>query len=121
MSGAVTNTPGLGAAQAAAKDLQLAAEDTSFITLAYAVVYPFGVFGIIGAILILKMIFGVNLEKERELHRKLDVLKSNKPVSIHLQMQNKQLIGKPLRTIFELLKEPIVVSRLFHNTANTFG
>jgi putative transport protein len=115
MSGAVTNTPGLGAAQAAAKDLQLAAEDTSFITLAYAVVYPFGVFGIIGAILILKMIFGVNLEKERELHRKLDVLKSNKPVSIHLQMQNKQLIGKPLRTIFELLKEPIVVSRLFHN------
>ncbi|HTH30154.1 MAG TPA: hypothetical protein VL946_02340, partial [Lacibacter sp.] len=45
MSGAVTNTPGLGAAQAAAKDLQIAAEDTSFITLAYAVVYPFGVFG----------------------------------------------------------------------------
>ena len=115
MSGAVTNTPGLGAAQAAAKDLHLAANDTSFITLAYAVVYPFGVFGIIGAILILKMIFRVNLEKERELHRKLDVLKSNKPVSIHLLMQNKQLIGKPLRTIFELLKEPIVVSRLFHN------
>ena len=115
MSGAVTNTPGLGAAQAAAKDLHLAANDTTFITLAYAVVYPFGVFGIIGAILILKAIFRVNLDKERELHRKLDVIKSNKPVSIHLAMQNKQLIGKPLRTIFELLKEPIVVSRLFHN------
>lgn len=115
MSGAVTNTPGLGAAQAAAKDLHLAADDTSFITLAYAVVYPFGVFGIIGAILILKTVFGVNLDKERELHRKLDVLKSNKPISIHLVMQNKQLIGKPLRTVFELLKEPIVVSRLFHN------
>jgi putative transport protein len=115
MSGAVTNTPGLGAAQAAAKDLQLPAGDTSFITLAYALVYPFGVFGIIAALLILKKIFRVNLEKERELHRKLDVLKSNKPVSIHLIMQNKQLIGKPLRTIFELLKEPIVVSRLFHN------
>lgn len=115
MSGAVTNTPGLGAAQAAAKDLQLPASDTSFITLAYALVYPFGVFGIIAALLILKKIFRVNLEKERELHRKLDVLKSNKPVSIHLIMQNKQLIGKPLRTIFELLKEPIVVSRLFHN------
>jgi putative transport protein len=115
MSGAVTNTPGLGAAQAAAKDLHLAANDTSFITLAYAVVYPFGVFGIIGAILILKAVFRVNLDKERELHRKLDVIKSNKPVSIHLVMQNKQLIGKPLRTIFELLKEPIVISRLFHN------
>ncbi|MEJ8817496.1 putative transporter [Lacibacter sp. H407] len=115
MSGAVTNTPGLGAAQAAAKDLHLAANDTSFITLAYAVVYPFGVFGIIAALLILKKVFRVNLDKERELHRKLDVIKSNKPVSIHLTMQNKQLIGKPLRTIFELLKEPIVVSRLFHN------
>lgn len=114
MSGAVTNTPGLGAAQAAAKDLHLPASDTSFITLAYAVVYPFGVFGIIAAILILKKVFRVNLEKERELHRKLDVLKSNKPVSIHLLMQNKQLVGKPLRNIFELLKEPIVVSRLYH-------
>lgn len=114
MSGAVTNTPGLGAAQAAAKDLHLPASDTSFITLAYAVVYPFGVFGIIAAILILKKVFRVNLEKERELHRKLDVLKSNKPVSIHLVMQNKQLVGKPLRNIFELLKEPIVVSRLYH-------
>lgn len=114
MSGAVTNTPGLGAAQAAAKDLHLPANDISFITLAYAVVYPFGVFGIIAAILILKAIFGVNLDKERELHRKLDILKSNKPVSIHLVMQNKQLIGKPLRNVFELLKEPVVVSRLFH-------
>lgn len=114
MSGAVTNTPGLGAAQAAAKDLHLPANDISFITLAYAVVYPFGVFGIIAAILILKAVFRVNLDKERELHRKLDVIKSNKPVSIHLQMQNKQLIGKPLRHVFELLKEPVVVSRLFH-------
>lgn len=114
MSGAVTNTPGLGAAQAAAKDLHLPANDISFITLAYAVVYPFGVFGIIAAILILKAVFRVNLDKERELHRKLDVIKSNKPVSIHLLMQNKQLIGKPLRNVFELLKEPVVVSRLFH-------
>ncbi|RXK60617.1 putative transporter [Lacibacter luteus] len=114
MSGAVTNTPGLGAAQAAAKDLHLPADTTSFITLAYAVVYPFGVFGIIAAILILKAFFRVNLDKERELHRKLDVLKSNKPVSIHLVMQNKQLVGKPLRNVFELLKEPVVVSRLYH-------
>jgi putative transport protein len=115
MSGAVTNTPGLGAAQAAAKDLHIPASDASFITLAYAVVYPFGVFGIIAALLILKKVFGVNLERERELHRKLDVLKSNKPVSVHLKMQNRQLIGKQLRHVFELLKEPIVVSRLFHD------
>lgn len=114
MSGAVTNTPGMGAAQAAAKDLQLPGDTTSMITLAYALVYPFGVFGIIGSILLLKVIFRVNLDKERELHRKLDIIKSNRPTSIHLKLENKQLFGKQLRGVFDLLKEPIVVSRLFH-------
>ncbi len=114
MSGAVTNTPGMGAAQAAAKDLQLPADTSSMITLAYALVYPFGVFGIIGSILLLKVIFRVNLDKERELHRKLDAIKSNRPVSIHLKLENKQLFGKHLREVFELLKEPVVVSRIFH-------
>ncbi len=114
MSGAVTNTPGMGAAQAAAKDMQLPGDPSSMITLAYALVYPFGVFGIIGSILLLKVIFRVDLDKERELHRKLDALKSRKPISIHLKLENKQLVGKQLREIFELLKEPIVVSRMFH-------
>jgi len=75
-------------------------------------VYPFGVFAIILSLLILKKIFRVDLEKERELHRKLDVIKSNRPVSIHLQVSNPQVEGKPLRTIFDLLKEPIVISRM---------
>ncbi len=114
MSGAVTNTPGLGAAQAAAKDLQVDAASSSFITLTYAIVYPFGVFGIIGSILILKFIFRADLERERALHRKLHVIQSNKPVAFHLSVDNKQLDGKPLRTIFDLLKEPIVVSRMYH-------
>jgi putative transport protein len=47
MSGAVTNTPGLGAAQAAVSDLNSTGTDKSLITLAFAVAYPFGVFGII--------------------------------------------------------------------------
>lgn len=115
MSGAVTNTPGLGAAQAAARDLHVPERNVSFITLAYAIVYPFGVFGIILSLLILRRIFGVNLDKERELHRKLQVLQSNRPISVHLQLENTQLIGQPLRALFDLLKEPIVVSRMFHN------
>jgi putative transport protein len=115
MSGAVTNTPGLGAAQDAAKDLQISTDTSSFIALAYAVVYPFGVFAIIAALLILKKIFRVDLEKERELHRKLELIKSNRPVSIHIHVNNPQIIGKPLRTIFDLLKEPIVVSRMLHD------
>lgn len=115
MSGAVTNTPGLGAAQAAVADLNVTGTDKSLITLAYAVTYPLGVFGIIGALLILKKFFGVNIEEEQERHRKLNVLRANRPVSVHLQLENKQLVGQPLRKLFTMLKERLVVSRMFHN------
>ena len=115
MSGAVTNTPGLGAAQAAVSDLNITGTDKSLITLAYAVTYPLGVFGIIGALLLLKKIFRVKIEDEQELHRKLDVLRANRPVSVHFNLENKQLIGQPLRKLFGLLKEHVIVSRMYHN------
>ena len=66
MSGAVTNTPGLAAAQAAVTDLNITGTDKSLITLAYAVTYPLGVFGIIASLLLLKKIFRINLDDERE-------------------------------------------------------
>jgi len=117
MSGAVTNTPGLGAAQAAMKDLQIADTNNTFsnISLAYAVAYPFGVFGIIASLLLLRKILGINVERERELHRKLEVFRSNKPIAVHLNLENTGLMGKPLRHVFEFLKEPIIVSRMLHN------
>ena len=65
MSGAVTNTPGLAAAQAAVSDLHVTVADKSLITLAYAVTYPLGVFGIIGSLLLLKKVFNIKIEKEQ--------------------------------------------------------
>ena len=115
MSGAVTNTPGLAAAQAAVKEVHAVGFDPSMMTLAYALAYPFGVVGIILALLILKQLFKTDLTTERELHRKLGVLRSGRPISVHLNVENKQLIGKPLRVVFDLMKEPIVVSRMYHN------
>lgn len=115
MSGAITNTPGLAAAQAAVKDVHLSADDTSMMTVAYAVAYPLGVFGIIISMVILKKVFGTNIEREAELHRKLNALRANRLVSIHLNLDNKALIGEPLRTVFKLLKEPMVVSRMYHH------
>ncbi|UEG48700.1 putative transporter [Ferruginibacter lapsinanis] len=115
MSGAVTNTPGLAAAQAAVKEMSITNIDNSLITLAYACAYPFGVFGIILSLIILKRIFKVNLETERELHRKLNVFRSKRPVSVHLNLDNPRLIGQPLRKVFSLLKDPIVVSRMLKN------
>ncbi len=117
MSGAVTNTPGLAAAQAAVKDLQIAGADNSTITLAYAVAYPFAVIGIILSLVLLKKILGVNIEKEQELHRKLGILQGNRPQSIHIALENKQLIGQPVRQIFKMLNEPVIISRMFHKGA----
>jgi putative transport protein len=117
MSGAVTNTPGLAAAQAAVKDLQITGVDNSTITLAYAVAYPFAVIGIILSLVILRKVLGVNIEGERELHRKLGFIQSNRPLSIHIKLENKQLIGQPLRQIFKMLNEPVIISRMFHKGA----
>ena len=117
MSGAVTNTPGLGAAQAAINDMSISDKkvDTSMMTLAYAVAYPFGVFGIIFTLLLLKKIFGVSIESESRFHRRLNLLKSNRLVSLHLNLENGQMIGQTLKDIFSFLKEPIIVSRMMHH------
>ena len=115
MSGAVTNTPGLGAAQAAATDLHLAANNNSLITLAYALVYPFGVFGIIFSLMLVKWILHINIDDEIELHGKLNAMKQERPVSVHLKLENKQLIGQKIQAIFDLIKDHIVVSRMYHD------
>jgi len=115
MSGAVTNTPGLAAAQAAVKDIHVVNVDNGSITLAYAVAYPFAVVGIILSLLILKKIFGINIESEKELHRKLNFIQSNRPLSIHIKLENKQLVGQPLRSIFKMLNEPVIISRMLHD------
>jgi len=115
MSGAVTNTPGLGAAQTTITNLHHTVNDNSLVTLAYAVAYPFGVFGIIISMVLLKKIFKVDIEHETELQNKLNNLREDKVISKHLKLENKQLIGKPISAIFEMIKTPIVVSRMFHN------
>ncbi len=115
MSGAVTNTPGLGAAQAAINDLKIKGLDGSGMTLAYALTYPFGVFGIIITFLILKVVFRINISREQELHRRLTALSANKVVSFHLVLENDGLDKQPLKTIFDLLPDKIIVSRLMQH------
>ena len=115
MSGAVTNTPGLAAAQAAAKDLQIHGVDGSAITLAYAVAYPFAVTGIILSLIILKKVLRINIEDEQERHRKINFIQSDRPLSIHIKLENKQLIGQPVRKIFKMVNAPVIISRMFHN------
>lgn len=114
MSGAVTNTPGLAAAQTTLGNISSNSSGITTMTLAYAVAYPFGVFGIIISMLLLKKIFRIDIVKETELQNKLQNLREDKVISKHLKLENKQLIGKSIHQIFEMIKTPIVVSRMYH-------
>jgi putative transport protein len=70
-SGATTNTPSLGATQQMVKTLHGAATDKgAMASIAYAVSYPGGVFGIIGVLLLLRGVFRIDAEKESELFRR---------------------------------------------------
>lgn len=115
MSGAVTNTPGLGAAQTTMSNLNETAAATSMVTLAYAVAYPFGVFGIIIAMLLIKKIYRINVDDETEAQNKLATLRKDNVISKHLKLENHQLVGQPIATIFEIIQTPIVISRMYHN------
>ncbi len=95
-------------------NLHQASEETSLVTLAYAVAYPFGVFGIIISMLLLKKIFKVDIQHETELQNKLNHFREDRVISKHLKLENHQLVGKPISAIFEMIKKPIVVSRMYH-------
>lgn len=81
LSGAVTNTPGLGAAQQAYSDMYGVGDNT--IALGYAVAYPLGVIGIILSIMFVRYVFRVNFDKENEMLNKEDSSHVNeaKPIS----------------------------------------
>lgn len=116
MSGAVTNTPGLGAAQTALTDIpRINTSSDSLMPLSYALVYPFGVFGIIFSMLILKKLFKTNIDSEAALYKRFYAFKSDKLVSKHLNLENKQLYGQPIRLIFQMLKTPFVIPRLLQD------
>lgn len=82
LSGAVTNTPGLGAAQQAFSDMHGVSDNT--IALGYAVAYPLGVIGIILSIILIKYIFRVSFDKENEQLNSEDSshINGTKPISL---------------------------------------
>ena len=83
--GAVTNTPGLGAAQEALTQLNY---DGPQIALGYACAYPLGVIGIIGSIILIRILFRVNLKKEEEALRSAENENPHKPHMIQLEVKN---------------------------------
>ncbi|WP_018108417.1 putative transporter [Bacteroides propionicifaciens] len=111
--GAVTNTPGLGAAQEALNQLSYNGPE---ISLGYACAYPLGVIGIIGSTILLRHIFKINLEKEEH-----DLLSENqssqdRPERITIRVINKAIVGKKIKELAALLSYSFVCSRLMRDS-----
>jgi len=112
--GAVTNTPGLGAANEALQSVF--PNGAPQIASAYACAYPLGVLGIIGATIIIRYVCKIKLEEEEARLQALDETSANKkPYKMHLEVTNKYLEGKTLWQVHEFLNRDFVVSRIVHN------
>ena len=120
MSGAVTNTPGLGAAQQSLSDIMVergapveaAADAVGNMASAYAVAYPLGVIGVILMIVIFKSIFKIDIAKEKaELEKEdndADVARR-----MHVEVENPAVVGHTLGEIMKEIGDGAVISRLW--------
>lgn len=109
LSGAVTNTPGLGAAQQAVSDIT--GSDIPEIAMGYAVAYPLGVIGIIVTMLAMRYILRLNVEKEER--DALGELGAGDAVRhIAVEITNPSIEGKSLRELHPLINRDFVVSRI---------
>ncbi|ATA77114.1 putative transporter [Capnocytophaga canimorsus] len=113
MSGAVTNTPGLGAAQATVTDLSGGTISTSVLSTGYAVAYPFGVLGIIIVMLAMKSALRININTEKRLHNWKHHDDQSSIARIAIEIDNPALFGKRLSVINETLNFSFIISRVF--------
>lgn len=111
--GAVTNTPGLGAASEALN--AVFPVDTPQIASGYACAYPLGVVGIILATVAVRYICKVNLnDEERQLQEEEAANPHAKPRKMHIRVSNSYLAGRTLMQISDFLNRDFVCSRILH-------
>lgn len=107
MSGAVTNTPGLAAAQQTAGT----PEAVNIMAMGYAAAYPLGVIGIILSMFVLKAIFRINTDKEIAEIESRQEEEQQKPLILSFEVNNHLIDGKSLHELHQILDCDFVVSR----------
>ena len=120
MSGAITNTPGLGAAQQTMQDIlvaegqatTVASQAAADLASPYAVTYPFGVVGVIIMIIVFKSIFKIDLEKERKKIEAADSSAEDYAERIYCEVKNPAIFGKNVREVLSEEGEGIVIARI---------
>lgn len=112
--GAVTNTPGLGAANEALSSVY--GDGAPQIASAYACAYPLGVLGIIGAIILVRYLCKIKLENEEaQLEAQANSDINKKPHRMHIEVSNKYLEGKTLLQVHNFLNRDFVCTRMLHD------
>lgn len=112
MQGAVTNTPGLGAAVEALN--QLGYEDMP-IGLGYAVAYPLGIVGVLLCYILIKTIFRIDIDKENEELKRLSNEEAEELSKMTIRITNHHLDGKTVAQCVKLIGRKYVISRMMDN------
>lgn len=114
MSGSVTNTPGLGAAKNTIAELKDSFPDRTFDdpAIGYAITYPLGVFGIIGSIILVKVLLKIETVKEMRLFRMSKINCENPLIPRKMRVTNEAYLGKSIEDLQKEFGEGIIVSRI---------
>ena len=112
LSGAVTNTPGMGAAQQTFYDMT--GQTNTSIAQGYAVTYPLGVVGVILTIILLKHLFRVNFDNERRIMLERNKENAEQLEAVTLEVHNDSVCGHTIREIQELFGRKCVITRVLH-------
>lgn len=112
MSGAITNTPGLAAAQQTVSQLKGGAEEANIMANGYAAAYPLGVVGIIASMFIIKGIFGIKDSKEIEQLEQEQNDSTMKPHLMDVEVTNKLVSGLTILQLHDVIQTNFVISRI---------
>ena len=122
MSGAVTNTPGLGAAQQTYLDATSgsfvheinSSEIASSLASGYAVAYPIGVLGVIMVLMLTKTLFRIDLKKEADDLESQEV-GMDSPQRVALSVKNPAVFGKTILEASKAIENKFIISRVYRD------
>ena len=118
MSGAVTNTPGLAAAQQAVQENANVVDAINTMSMGYAAAYPLGVCGIIGAMFLIKALFKIKIDKEVKAMEEENEKLQSKPNFVSIEVTNHLINGRSLRELHDIIQCDFVISRLMDQSGN---
>lgn len=115
--GAVTNTPGLGAAQQTYSDIHGGASNAIFAQ-GYAVAYPLGVIGIILTIVLIRGLFRINFDEEQKTYERNNLAEADRVDAVTVEVTNEAVCHRTIKDLMVISGRDVVLTRLMHSDSN---